>query len=391
MKKTVVCEYVGNGHPDKVADQISDALLDAFLEKDPNTRAGIEVMVKDNIVVLGGEVKTTARIDYEYVVRSTFSSVDYPANHHLGANDIKVINLIGKQSPEISKSVDRSDGVIGAGDQGFCVGFASNETEVYMPLGAYLARQLCKCAGNIGHKTLGPDIKSQVVVSYEDNGHAHVDSVLVSAMHQCTLEECRAIIRKYIMDNGLCISENLFRRHILGDSPEITINPSGEWHIGGSISDCGMTNRKIVVDQYGGYAPVGGGGLSGKDMSKVDRSATYMCRYLAKNIVAAGIADTAKVELAYMIGVPQPCAINVELNRNQMLSDVIKTWIMDNIDLTPMGIMIRFDGSKPRYNVVTQFGHFGVNNSELSIAKEKNFFPWEETDLVLQMQDAFGS
>ena len=391
MKKTVVCEYVGNGHPDKVADQISDALLDAFLEKDPNTRAGIEVMVKDNIVVLGGEVKTTARIDYEYVVRSTFSSVDYPANHHLGANDIKVINLIGKQSPEISKSVDRSDGVIGAGDQGFCVGFASNETEVYMPLGAYLARQLCKCAGNIGHKTLGPDIKSQVVVSYEDNGLAHVDSVLVSAMHQCSLEECRAIIRKYIMDNGLCISENLFRRHILGDSPEITINPSGEWHIGGSISDCGMTNRKIVVDQYGGYAPVGGGGLSGKDMSKVDRSATYMCRYLAKNIVAAGIADTAKVELAYMIGVPQPCAINVELNRNQMLSDVIKTWIMDNIDLTPMGIMIRFDGSKPRYNVVTQFGHFGVNNSELSIAKEKKFFPWEETDLVLQMQDAFGS
>lgn len=391
MKKTVVCEYVGNGHPDKVADQISDALLDAFLEKDPNTRAGIEVMVKDNIVVLGGEVKTTARIDYEYVVRSTFSSVDYPANHHLGANDIKVINLIGKQSPEISKSVDRSDGVIGAGDQGFCVGFASNETEVYMPLGAYLARQLCKCAGNIGRKTLGPDIKSQVVVSYEDNGLAHVDSVLVSALHQCSLEECRAIIRKYIMDNGLCISENLFRRHILGDSPEITINPSGEWHIGGSISDCGMTNRKIVVDQYGGYAPVGGGGLSGKDMSKVDRSATYMCRYLAKNIVAAGIADTAKVELAYMIGVPQPCAINVELNRNQMLSDVIKTWIMDNIDLTPMGIMIRFDGSKPRYNVVTQFGHFGVNNSELSIAKEKKFFPWEETDLVLQMQDAFGS
>lgn len=391
MKKTVVCEYVGNGHPDKVADQISDALLDAFLEKDPNTRAGIEVMVKDNIVVLGGEVKTTARIDYEYVVRSTISSVDYPANHHLGANDIKVINLIGKQSPEISKSVDRSDGVIGAGDQGFCVGFASNETEVYMPLGAYLARQLCKCAGNIGHKTLGPDIKSQVVVSYEDNGLAHVDSVLVSAMHQCSLEECRAIIRKYIMDNGLCISENLFRRHILGDSPEITINPSGEWHIGGSISDCGMTNRKIVVDQYGGYAPVGGGGLSGKDMSKVDRSATYMCRYLAKNIVAAGIADTAKVELAYMIGVPQPCAINVELNCNQMLSDVIKTWIMDNIDLTPMGIMIRFDGSKPRYNVVTQFGHFGVNNSELSIAKEKKFFPWEETDLVLQMQDAFGS
>jgi len=390
MKKTVICEYVGNGHPDKVADQISDALLDAFLEKDPNTRAGIEVMVKDNIVVLGGEVKSSAQIDFEYVVRSTISSVDYPANHHLEANDIKVINLIGKQSPEISKSVDRVDGIIGAGDQGFCVGFASNETEVYMPLGAYLARQLCKCSDSIGHKTLGPDIKSQVVVTYGEDGHAHVDSILVSAMHQCSLEECRAIIRKYIMDNGMCISENLFHRYILDDSPEITINPSGEWHIGGSISDCGMTNRKIVVDQYGGYAPVGGGGLSGKDMSKVDRSATYMCRYLAKNIVAAGIADTAKVELAYMIGVPHPCAINVELNRNQLLSEAIKTWIIDNIDLTPMGIMLRFNGSTPRYNVVTQFGHFGMTNRELTLSKEDNYFPWEETDLVPQIQDSFG-
>lgn len=391
MKKTVICECVGNGHPDKVADQISDALLDAFLEKDPNTRAGIEVMIKDNIVVLGGEVKTTAQIDYEYVVRLTVSGIDYPENHHLDANDIKVINLIGRQSPEISKSVDRADGVIGAGDQGFCVGFASNETKVYMPLGAYLARQLCKCGDSMGHKKLGPDIKSQVVVTYGEDGQPHVDSILVSAMHQCSLEECRAIIRKYIMDNGMCISENLFHRHILGDSPEITINPSGEWHIGGSISDCGMTNRKIVVDQYGGYAPVGGGGLSGKDMSKVDRSATYMCRYLAKNIVAAGLADTAKVELAYMIGVPQPCAINVELNRNQVLSEAIKTWISDNIDLTPLGIILRFDGSKPRYNVVTQFGHFGMTNRELAQTKEDNYFPWEETDLVPQMQALLGS
>ena len=249
MKKTVICECVGNGHPDKVADQISDALLDAFLEKDPNTRAGIEVMVKDNIVVLGGEVKTTAQIDYEYVVRLAVSSVDYPANHHLDGNDMKVINLIGRQSPEISKSVDRADGVIGAGDQGFCVGFASNETKDYMPLGAYLARQLCKCADSIGHKYLGPDIKSQVVVTYGEDGKPHVDSILVSAMHQCSLEECRAIIREYIMDNGMGISDNLFRHHILGDSPEITLNPSGEWRIGGSISDCGMTNRKIVVDQ----------------------------------------------------------------------------------------------------------------------------------------------
>ena len=388
MKKTVICECVGNGHPDKVADQISDALLDAFLEKDPNTRAGIEVMVKDNIVVLGGEVKTTAQIDYEQVVRQTIDGVGYPANHHLGANDIKVINLIGLQSPEISRNVDREDGVIGAGDQGFCVGFASNETDTFMPLGAHLARALCKCADGNG---LGPDIKSQVVVSYADNGTPHVDSILVSSMHQCSLEDCHTIIRNYIMDNGMGISENLFRRHILGDCPEITINPSGEWHIGGSISDCGITNRKIVVDQYGGYAPVGGGGLSGKDMSKIDRSATYMCRYLAKNIVAAGISDTAKVELAYMIGIPQPCAINVELNRNQSLSEAIKTWIKDHIDLSPRGIIDRFEGGKPRYQVVSRFGHFGTTNKAFAQFQDSNYFPWEETDLAVDLQNSFHS
>ncbi len=167
MKRTVICEYVGGGHPDKVADQISDALLDAFLEKDSDTRAGIEVMVKDNIVVLGGEVKSTAQIDYDHIVRETMDGICYPADHHLSGDDIKVMNLIGKQSPEISRSVDQDDGIIGAGDQGFCVGFASNETEDLMPLGAYLARQLCKCAVDM-HHTFGPDIKSQVVVSYDE-------------------------------------------------------------------------------------------------------------------------------------------------------------------------------------------------------------------------------
>lgn len=389
MKRTVICEYVGKGHPDKVADQISDALLDAFLEKDPDTRAGIEVMVKDNIVVLGGEVKTTAQIDYEYVVRRTINSIDYPENHHLGFDDIRVINLIGKQSPEISRSVDREDGIIGAGDQGFCVGFASNETDTYMPLGAYLARQLCKCADSSGHHQIGPDIKSQVVVTYDEDNKPHVDSILISSMHQCSLDECRDIIRQYIMTNGMGISDDLFNRHVVEDRPDITINPSGEWHVGGSISDCGMTNRKIVVDQYGGYAPVGGGGLSGKDMSKVDRSATYMCRFLAKNIVAAGITDTAKVELAYMIGIPQPCAINVDLNLNKHLTDDITAWIRHNIDLSPRGIMKRFDGSKPRYNMVTQFGHFGTSNNELVQTEGYNYFPWEELTLVKTLQTIF--
>ena len=392
MKRTVVCEYVGLGHPDKVADQISDALLDAFLEKDSNTRAGIEVMMKDNIVVLGGEVKSEAQIDYEHIVRITVDSVDYPANHHLSGSDIKVINLIGKQSPEISHGVDQADGIIGAGDQGFCVGFASNETETYMPLGAFLAKNLCKCGYAIGHQKIGPDIKSQVVVTYDDAGKPHVDSILVSTMHQCDLEECRTIVYDYIMNNGMHIDRDLHRRHIIDDQPDIIINPAGEWHIGGSISDCGITNRKIVVDQYGGYAPVGGGGLSGKDMTKIDRSATYMCRYLAKNIVAAGIADTAKVVLAYMIGVPQPCAINIELNRNQDFSDYMMNWIREHIDLSPKGIMERFEASIPRYNTVTQFGHFGLSDTELPSPGElQHFFPWEKTDIAEALAKAVSS
>ena len=402
MKRTVISEYVGIGHPDKVADQISDALLDEFLRKDPNTRAGIEVMIKDNVVVLGGEVKSTAQIDYEQIVRKTIDDIVYPANHHLSGDDIKVINLIGKQSPEISRSVDQESGIIGAGDQGFCVGFASNETINLMPLGMYLAKNLCKCIDNC-MLDLGPDIKSQVVVTYDEQGKAHVDSILVSTMHQCSLEECRSAIYDYIMTNKTHISDDIFQKHIIEDRPEITINPAGEWHIGGSISDCGMTNRKIVVDQYGGYAPVGGGGLSGKDMSKVDRSGAYMCRYLAKNIVAAELADTAKVELAYIIGQPQPCAINIELNNfdknsdklsnsNPNLAEDLAQWIRENIDLSPKGIIERFDGLKPRYGLVASYGHFGVRDSHLVWSGEENsYFPWEETDIADSLTEHFMS
>ena len=391
MKRTVISEYVGIGHPDKVADQISDALLDAFLEKDPNTRAGIEVMIKDNIVVLGGEVNSFAQIDYDKIVRCVVDRINYPANHHLSGDDIKVFNLIGKQSPEISRSVDQENGIIGAGDQGFCVGFASNETEEYLPLGVYLAKHLCRCVGEFLSYGLGPDVKSQVVVKYDDKGCAKVESILVSSMHQCPLEHARYRIEELINRNGMGIRANLFQKHIIEDQPEIIINPAGEWHIGGSISDCGMTNRKIVVDQYGGYAPVGGGGLSGKDMSKVDRSGTYMCRYLAKNIVAAGLADTAKVELAYMIGEPQPCAINIELNSfdknsdrlfnsNPNLAEDLAQWIRMNIDLSPNGIIKRFEGVRPRFYEVTRKGHFGLSNDQLN--KAHRDFPWEKTDIA---------
>jgi S-adenosylmethionine synthetase len=321
----------------------------------------------------------------------------YPEDHHLSGDDIKVINLIGRQSPEISRSVDQEDGIIGAGDQGFCVGFASNETKDLMPLGAYMARKLCKCA-ETKNGTFGPDIKSQVVVTYDDEGRGHVASILVSTMHQCSLEECRTLVSDFITRNGMGLGTELFQHHIIDDKPEIVINPSGEWHSGGSISDCGMTNRKIVVDQYGGYAPVGGGGLSGKDMSKVDRSGTYMCRYLAKNIVAAGLADTAKVELAYIIGLPQPCAINIELNNfdksAEMLSNTqphlaeeLTAWIREHIDLSPRGIIDRFDGLRPRFYEVARQGHFGHPDSE----HEKTFrlFPWEKTDIADSLKEFY--
>ena len=400
MKRTVISEYVGIGHPDKVADQISDALLDAFLEKDPNTRAGIEVMIKDNIVVLGGEVKSTAQIDYDNIVRGVVDRIHYPDNHHLSGDDIKVINLIGKQSPEISRSVDQENGIIGAGDQGFCVGFAFNETEEFLPLGVYLAKHLCRCVGESQKHGLGPDVKSQVVVSYDEKGCAKVESILVSTMHQCTLEHARFRVDGLIKRNEMGFSDMLFQKHFVDSQPEITINPAGEWHIGGSISDCGMTNRKIVVDQYGGYAPVGGGGLSGKDMSKVDRSGTYMCRYLAKNIVAAELADTAKVELAYIIGQPQPCAINIELNNFDKVSDKLSNsnpnlaenlaqWIRENIDLSPKGIIERFDGLRPRFYEVTQRGHFGQTDDMFE--RKQRYYPWEKTDIADSLAEHFLS
>ena len=297
MKRTVVCEYVGFGHPDAVADQISDALLDEFLKQDPNTRAGIEVMVKDNIVVLGGEVKSQGKIDYDSTVRMVFDSLPYPANHHLSADEIKVMNLMGKQSSEISRGVDKEDGTVTAGDQGFVVAMASNETEDYMPLGMHIAKKICQYVAAQTELGFGPDCKSQVITVYDEKGHAYIDSILVSTMQQGDLDADRKTIETMIRHNRMGFSDYVLTKYFLCTThkPKIIVNPNGEWRIGGSVSDCGITGRKIVVNQFGGYCPVGGGNFGGKDLSKIDRSAAYMCRYLAKNIVAAGISDTAKV------------------------------------------------------------------------------------------------
>lgn len=387
MKRTVVCEYVGFGHPDAVADQVSDALLDEFLKQDPNTRAGIEVMVKDNIVVLGGEVKSLGKIDYNSTVRKVFGSLPYPANHHLSADEIKVLNLIGKQSPEISRGVDKEDGTVAAGDQGFVVAMASNETEDYMPLGMHVAKKVCQYVASQTALGFGPDCKSQVITVYDEKGHAYIDSILVSTMHQGDLEADRKTIERMIRLNRMGFSDYVLTKYFLctPHMPKITVNPNGEWRIGGSVSDCGMTGRKIVVNQFGGYCSVGGGNLGGKDLSKIDRSAAYMCRYLAKNIVAAGISDTAKVELSYMIGVPQPSSINIELNRNQDRTDDIIQWIKDHVDLSPSGIIRRFDGGYPRNLHTARYGHYGKTDKEMEDKAIARIYPWERTDIAYDL------
>ena len=380
-KRTITSEFVSYGHPDKMADQVSDALVDEFLKQDPNSRTGIEVLIKDNVVVLGGEVNSRADVNCSKVVRDTFKEFNFPENHHLSPSEIKVINLIGEQSPEIHQGVDKNDDEIGAGDQGFCVGFASNETEVYLPLGYYLAKKICQYIASLT-PTYGPDVKTQVTVEYDEEGHATLKHILVSTMHQNELEDCRIEIEDIILNNRFDIPEELFNQYFDEDiyNYDILVNPCGEWRMGGPVSDCGVTGRKIVVDAYGGYCNVGGGAYSGKDHSKVDRSAAYMARYLAKNIVATGICNNAKVELSYAISVPEPTAINVVLDTNCEYEEKIIDWIKANISLTPKGVYGRFDGSFPRNFHLARNGHYGydVEGSDLL----EVIYPWERIDFA---------
>ena len=376
MKRTIASEYVSFGHPDKIADQISDALLDAILLQDSNPRTGIEVMVKDNVVVLGGEINTTAHIDYDSVVRRVFKKFNFSSEHGLSPEKIKIINLIGKQSPEIHNGVDKKGGEIGAGDQGFVVGFATNETEEFLPLGYYIAKKICTYVSK-KMEGVGPDAKSQVIVTYDENGNSTIDSILVSTMHgeSVSLSYIRENVADAIVCNKVGFSDVVYKKIVDGFSKRLNImvNPCGEWRMGGPVSDCGLTGRKIVVDQYGGYCNVGGGAFSGKDMTKVDRSAAYMARYLARNIVGSGICNNAKIEISYTIGVPEPSSLNIEMDINREKSEKIKTFILENIDLTPKGIMERFRHSIPRYEHLAEYGHFGNG-------KNATYYPWEVND-----------
>ena len=368
MKKGIITsEYVSCGHPDKIADQISDAILDEFIKQDENTRAGIETLVKDNVVVLGGEINSKGTVNYKEIVLKTIENLHFPLNHKLTLDNIKIVNLIGKQSEEIHSGVDKSEEEIGAGDQGFCVGFASDETDEYLPLATYISKKICRYIETV--EGLGPDAKSQVTIDY--NGETpKIVSILVSTMHNNNLAEVREIVKDAIITNKIGFPSNIFDKYEIGSVP-IVVNPCGEWHIGGPISDCGVTGRKIVVDQFGGYCNVGGGAFSGKDMTKVDRSAAYMARYIAKNLVAAGVCKTAKVEISYMIGVSKPSALNIEVTDCKVNVEDIITWVSEHIDITPKGIIQRFKTDEPLFYKTALKGHYGDNE-----------YPWEKLDLV---------
>ena len=367
-------ESVSEGHPDKVADQISDAVLDAIIKDDPNARVAVETMVKTGMVVVAGEVRTTTYVDIEELVRNVVTSIGY--NHgDLGfdGESVAVINAIGKQSPDIAVGVDEtSDREQGAGDQGLMFGYATNETPVLMPAPIYYAHELVRRQAQLRKNGvlpwLRPDAKSQVTMRYDHSGKvAGVDAVVLSTQHSPSVS--LAEIRREVLEQ---IIKPVFPQGWLHDQTKYHINPTGNFVIGGPVGDCGLTGRKIIVDTYGGMARHGGGAFSGKDPSKVDRSAAYAGRYVAKNIVAAGLADRCEIQISYAIGVSRPTSIAINTFGTGKVSDGhIVELIREFFDLRAGGLVRMLDLKRPIYQATAAYGHFGREESE---------FTWERTD-----------
>ena len=378
-------ESVTEGHPDKVCDQISDAILDALLEQDPMSRVACETCCNTGFVLVMGEITTKANIDIQKIVRDTVKEIGYTSTDiGFDGNTCAVMVALDRQSPDIAMGVDKAleakeSGMddadidaIGAGDQGMMFGYATNETEEYMPypiaLAHRLARQLARVRKDGTLKYLRPDGKSQVTVEYDENNKAvHLDAVVISTQHDpdVTQEQIHADIRKYVLDPVL-------PAELVDDKTKFFINPTGRFVIGGPQGDSGLTGRKIIVDTYGGYARHGGGAFSGKDCTKVDRSAAYAARYAAKNIVAAGLADRCEIQLSYAIGVAHPTSINVQTFGTGKLDDArLVEIVRENFDLRPAGIIKMLDLRRPIYKQTASYGHFGRTDLDL---------PWEKTD-----------
>ncbi|MGX1305292.1 S-adenosylmethionine synthetase [Amorphus suaedae] len=368
-------ESVGAGHPDKVADNISDAVLDACLAADPNSRVACETLVNTGLVVLSGEITTKAQLDYADIARETILDIGYdnPA-YGFDGKSCAVLVALDKQSPDIAQGVDEGAGLDleqGAGDQGLMFGFACRETEQLMPLPIQLAHRLTAKQAEVRKSGklpwLRPDVKSQVSVAYENDRPAHVDTIVLSTQHdeEVSYEDLKAaVIEEVVMPEVKNLGVN---RDI-----KFHINPTGRFVIGGPVGDCGLTGRKIIVDTYGGMGRHGGGAFSGKDPSKVDRSAAYAARYVAKNIVAAGLADTCEVQIAYAIGVARPVSINVNtFGTGAIGEDRIAKLVAEHFDLRPKGIVLMLDLLRPIYRPTAANGHFGRTGDS---------FTWEKTD-----------
>ena len=376
-------ESVTEGHPDKMADQISDAVLDAILEIDPTARVACETLITTGLVVLAGEITTTANINAQKVVRDTISDIGYNnALFGFDSNTCAVMNALGTQSPDIAQGVDTG----GAGDQGLMFGFACNETPELMPLPIQLAHHLTKKLSDVRRSGelayLRPDGKSQVTVEYRDGKPFRIDAVVISTQHadEVTTEQLRKDVMEKVI-NGTVPAE------YLDADTKYHINPTGRFVIGGPMGDAGVTGRKIIVDTYGGYAPHGGGAFSGKDPTKVDRSAAYMTRYIAKNIVAAGLAEKCTVQLAYAIGVAEPVSVLVDTHgTGRVDEDRLAELVREHFELTPKGIIETLNLRRPIFKETAKFGHFG---------RTGDGFTWEKTDkadaLLNAVQTATGA
>ena len=390
-------ESVTEGHPDKVCDTVSDAVLDACLAQDPGSRVACETFVKDNVVGLAGEITTSAIFDYGKVVGETLQEIGYDADYAQGTDysytckfekGAFLMNMLGQQSPDIKQGVDaagaqgKETDEQGAGDQGIMFGYATNDTPELMPapvLYAHkLGQEMTRLRKDRVHTWLRPDSKTQVSIEYIDNRPNRITAVVVSTMHarEITTEEIRQLLQADLI-------EKILPAELLTEDTEVLINPTGRFEVGGPEGDAGLTGRKIIVDTYGGMGRHGGGAFSGKDPSKVDRSAAYMCRWVAKNIVAAGLARECELQLAYAIGHPHPVSLNVNsFGSNEVAEEQIEKAVQEVFSFKPADIVEQLDLLRPFYLTTTNYGHFGREDAGL---------PWEETNRVSELQSAVSA
>jgi len=380
-KHLFTSESVSEGHPDKIADQISDAVLDAIIAQDPKARVACETYVKTGMVMVGGEVTTDAWVDIEEITRKTVREIGY-INSEMGfdADSCAVLNTIGKQSPDINQGVDRDDPLEqGAGDQGLMFGYANNETEELMPAPITYSHKLVKRQAEVRKNGtlpwLRPDAKSQITFAYDDGKIVGIDAVVLSTQHSEDIKQDDLV--EAVMET---IIQPVLPQEWINKETKFFINPTGRFVIGGPMGDCGLTGRKIIVDTYGGMARHGGGAFSGKDPSKVDRSAAYAARYVAKNIVAAGLADRCEIQVSYAIGIAEPTSISVEtFGTGKVSEELLTKLVREHFELRPHGLIEMLDLKRPIYQNTAAYGHFG-----------RDEFPWEATDKAEILRDAAG-